>query len=190
MEMNGARDQILADAAFAREQHGGARRRDAHTVAKICCMPALRPTMLSHWYFRPSSSLSWRFSSRRVADFQRFVDDRGQVIERERLEQKIGGARLHRLDRVFDGAECGHHDDRHVRVLPPNDLQHLESAHAGQLEIGKDEIRAVDQWQRFFRRARPFRRQNRRRATAVRGCGAACLRLPLPEFVFSWIATL
>src|SRR6185312_3495375 len=40
--------------------------------------------------------------------------------------------------------------DRNRRVLPPDDLQHFESAHTGQLVIGEDEIGPIDQGQRFF----------------------------------------
>ena len=37
-----------------------------------------------------------------------------------------------------------------MRILAPDDLQHFETGHAGQLEIGQDQIGAVDQRQRFF----------------------------------------
>ena len=37
-----------------------------------------------------------------------------------------------------------------MRVLAPDDLQHLQTGHAGKLEIGEDEVGAVDQRQRFF----------------------------------------
>ena len=46
--MNGARDHVLAHAAFAAEQNGGAGGRHAPMVAKISRMAGLRPTMLSN----------------------------------------------------------------------------------------------------------------------------------------------
>ena len=148
--MNGARDQVFADAAFARQQHRSARRRHAHhrsenLLHRRAAADDVVPAVLAAEFLFKLAVLVAQ-----IADFERLADDGYQMIERKRLQQEIDGAGLHRLDRVLDRAERGHHDHRDMRIHAADDLEHLEAGHSGQLEIGEDQVGAIDQRQRFF----------------------------------------
>ena len=59
-------------------------------------------------------------------------------IEGRILDEKIPGSLLHRLDRIFDVAMAGQHEDVHVRLMladPPQDGSAVEARHS---EIGDD----------------------------------------------------
>ena len=152
MKMNGARNQIFTHAAFARQQHRRARGRHAHDGAEDLLHRGAAAHDVVELVLAPQFFFQLPVLIAQIADFQRLVHHRRQVIERKRLQQEIGRARLHRFDRILHGAERRHHDHRHMRILPPDQLQHLEAGHAGQLEIGQDQIGAVKQRQSFFRR--------------------------------------
>ena len=72
------------------------------------------------------------------------------MVEREGLQQKVRRAGLHGVDRVLYGAEGRHHDYGHMRILAPDQLQHLQTGHAGELEIGQDQVGPVHEGQTFL----------------------------------------
>ena len=76
------------------------------------------------------------------------------MVERKRFQQEIGGARLHRVHSRFHAAECCHHQHRNLRVLTADRLEKLEPVHVRKLEIGEDEVRAVDDLEPLFRARR------------------------------------
>jgi len=59
-----------------------------------------------------------------------------QVIDVERLLDEIEGAELHRLDRVLDRAERGHHDHRTLGIALLRLFQHGDAVGAGKAQIG------------------------------------------------------
>src|ERR1019366_8415974 len=78
---------------------------------------------------------------------------------RERLQQEVRRSGLHRFHSILDGAERRHHDHWHMRIHAADDLQHLKPGHPRQLEVGQDEIGAVDQREGFFSRRRLLNRE-------------------------------
>ena len=68
------------------------------------------------------------------------ANDEHELGERKRLENVVAGASLHGFDGGLDRAVGGHDDDGHVRVRAPDGLKEFEAAHAGQFEIGDDQI--------------------------------------------------
>jgi len=72
------------------------------------------------------------------------------VIEGKWFGEKIDRAGLHRLHRGLDTSECSHDYDRHVRILPAEILQQLQTVDTGQTEIGQDQVRTIRQLERIF----------------------------------------
>ncbi len=144
MEVDGARDQVLAHAAFARQQHGGAGGRDAFDGGEDLLHGAAASDDVVEFVAPAQFLLELAVLVAQGAHFERLVDHLHQVIERKRLQQEIGGAGLHRFHRGFDAAERRHHDHRNLRVLAADQREELKAVHVGQLEIGEHEVGAVD----------------------------------------------
>src|SRR6185436_17184045 len=113
--VEGAREQLLAGAALALEEHrrvggGGAvqRHRDLLQLRVVADdlrrAAALRQLLAQDQVFGGQPPLR-----------QRPLDHQQQVLRIDRLREKVEGAFLHRRDGVLDAAERGHHDDRQLR---------------------------------------------------------------------------
>ena len=135
-----ARDQILSYAAFAAEQHGGIRGRDALDQRQHGLhFRAVRDDVVV------LVSLAERLAQRaillaKLVRVEFLADHQHQFGERERLQDVVAGAGLHRFHGGFDGAVGGHHDDGQVRVDALGGLQEFEAVHSRQLEIGDDQV--------------------------------------------------
>ena len=119
--MNRPGNAIFADPTFPRQQNRRPRGGNTHHRGKyflhglaatndVVQLKALAQLFPQLTIFRTQ-----------VAQFQRFVDHRNQMIQRKWLQQKIVSTNLHGLHSVFHGAERGHQYDRNMRIL----LAHL-----------------------------------------------------------------
>ena len=179
MFVNGARDQIFSDAAFAAEQHRRVRRRDAldHREHGLHLV-ALRDDV------GVGVAASERFAQRAVflaqaVRIEFLADHQHELVERKRLRHVIARADFHRFDGRFDRAVRRHHHDgkRGVRAL--HGLQEFEAAHSRQAQIGHDQVRlfAHQQLQPRFRVRRGVHERNLLRQVAARAAAASWLRL-------------
>ena len=71
---------------------------------------------------------------------QLLVHHHAHFVERKRLQDIVAGARFHRLDRGFHGAERGHNDDGQCGLKALHCLQKIQPIHARQLEIGDHQV--------------------------------------------------
>ena len=116
--VDGARHQLLADAALARDEHGGVgRRRAPHRVPAPSRSAALSPTI---WY-RSSTLFLQRGGSRRAGASGRA---RCAATSRTRslssgFSMKSNAPELGRLDRGLDGAVAGEDHDGQRAVAAP-----------------------------------------------------------------------
>ena len=69
----------------------------------------------------------------------RAVEEQQEVVGVDRLRQEVGGALLHRADRLLDRPEGRHHHDRRLGVGLARGLEHVEAAAGGQPEVGEDD---------------------------------------------------
>ena len=63
------------------------------------------------------------------------AEEQQQIIDVDRLLHEVLCAQLHRLDRVFDRAERGHHDDRTIGIALARLLEHGDAISSGQAQI-------------------------------------------------------
>ncbi len=131
-EMQAAREQLLAGAALAQQQHGGLRRRHPLEQAQRRLDARMAPD-----------------DPRAVAELERGhvalltypgVDQLEQVLDLDRFLEEVGGAQLHGLDRGADAAERREHHHRGRRLRPLGRAQKIEPRGFRQLEIGEDEV--------------------------------------------------
>ena len=134
------RDQLLAGAALAGDQHAGARRRDLrdgleHLLHRRGVADDVREAVLLG---QPLAQLA-RLRAQ-PALLQLALDHDGQLVDVDRLGQVVGGARAHGRDRGLDRAERGHHDHRQVGVALAQACQQLDAVHAGHLQVGEHQV--------------------------------------------------
>ena len=138
------RDQLLAGAALALDEHGRGRVGDlGDHLLQLLHLPAAADDLrvAARGAFLPL--LGDDVALVVVALPRRLGDDRLELPVIERLGEEIEGARLHRLDRAVDPAMGSDHDHRHVGV-PRDDLaQEGQAVHARHDQVGHNHIRAV-----------------------------------------------
>jgi hypothetical protein len=80
------------------------------------------------------------------------VDDHPHFGEGERFEDVVAGSGFHGLNGGFNRTERGHDHDGQCGILLLDGLQELEAIHAGELEVGKDEMNGFggEQFQSSF----------------------------------------
>ncbi len=143
MLVNGARDQILADAAFAADQNSGVGGRHALDEAEHSL----------HFVALRDDVLVFVAAAERLAQIAIFLaqlvrgeflaDYENELGERKWLQHVVARARLHCVDGGFHRAVGGHHHHGNFRIHSFHRVQEIEAAHPGQLEIGDDEIEGV-----------------------------------------------
>ncbi len=172
--VDGARDQFLADAGFAGDQHRDGRGRgllrhadDARASTALLVMMSLKPSVPDWLFF-----IRCQFAFER-AGVERVAQADMQPLGADRLDHEIDRAGAHRRDHIVDAAMRGLHDHRHV----DRRLAHF-GEHAEPVEIRHHQIEdhAIDPRAVRARRAAPAPRRRCRASTSrIRTC-AACLR--------------
>ena len=143
MLVNRARDQILSDAAFAAEKHGRIRRRDAlderqHGLHFL----ALRDDVVVFVALAEGFAQITIFFAQLVR-IEFLADHQHELGERKRFQHVIARADFHRFDGGFDRSERGHDDDGYRCVCAFHGLQEFDAAHAGQFEVGDDQVELI-----------------------------------------------
>ncbi len=142
VEMDGACHDLLARAAFARHENGGARGRDLGDLLHHL----LHPGRGADEPFDPVAP--FQLLAQPVIVAQRVVEAQGvgdgglQFLELDRLADIVEGPVLDELHGVAQRREGGHHDDRQDRMGAPDFGQKLAARQAGHPEIGEHEIDA------------------------------------------------
>ena len=139
--VNTARDQLLARAARAADEHVdirigdlldrledlGHRRALANDVVEAEMPAQLLPQAAILLAQHPLG--------------QRLLHRDHQMLWSERLGHEVVGSQAHRLDRVLDGAVRGHHDHLNLRVQLLDLRQQFHAVHARHLQIGDHQVR-------------------------------------------------
>src|SRR5262249_25699256 len=108
MKMDGARDEVLADAAFASQQHCGSRRSDAGNRGEDLLHRARAADDVVELIAMAELLTKLAILSAQGGDLKGFSDDLGEVIERKGFGDKVECAGFHRFDSHLDGAERSH----------------------------------------------------------------------------------
>ena len=142
-EMNRARDQFLAGARFAGDQHAGVGARDFfHDAEDLLDRVAFADDVLEAIFVAQLAAQETVFPEQRLA-LERVAHHRLQMIVGERLGDVVVGALVQRVHRRFDAGVGGHDDAHHFGI----ELAHLRlskieaAAAAAQVEV---EYREVD----------------------------------------------
>ena len=138
--VNRARHQLLARARFARDENRARRPRDdfqhLEQVAHHRAGADQAFEAVARFELRPQV----RVLRAQPPLFEGGADYVLQLVELERLGDEIGGAALDRFHRVLHRPEAGHHDDHDLRIPIHRRFEHADAAHAGQAEVGQDEV--------------------------------------------------
>jgi hypothetical protein len=110
VEVDRARDHLLARAGLAGDEHGALRLGHHFGVWMTSWIRRLRPTM-PYWLNSSSRSFSRYRAACEALVIERAVDDDEQLVDLEGLLQVVERAQLHRLDRALDGGVRGHQQD-------------------------------------------------------------------------------
>ena len=143
-----ARDQLLAGAALAGDQHRRVGRRRARIVSNIRRIAGLRPTSAAR--AGRGRSPSGRGRGQAQAAHLRAQPRRRRrarivsttTLELERLGQEVEGARADRRDRGLERAERGDHHDRHVGPVRAT-RSHSSRPACPHVQVGDDASKAA-----------------------------------------------
>ena len=154
-----ARDELLAGAALAGDQHGRVGLGDA--VDQVADLPHRRARADDLARQRAAVDLLAQpldLGAQRAV-LHRALERERELLDLERLGDEVVGAGADRRDRGLDAAERGDHDDRHVGPVGGDALAQLEAVHAAHVEVGDDdvEVLVLEQRQRFVGRRLPRR---------------------------------
>ena len=146
-----ARDQLLAGAALAGDQHGRVGVRHAVDQVEHLRIAGLDADDLLD---RRAAPTSWRrrlTSSRSARCWTARCDGQTQHLDVERLGDEVVGAGADRGDRGLEAAEGGDHHHRHVGPVADDALAQGEPVHPVHVEVGDDdvEVLAVQEHERF-----------------------------------------
>ena len=116
-----ARDQLLAGAALAGDEHGGVARRDLldrapHDRHLLAAADQLGEPAVGLGAQVVGHRLGLAAAAARRAQLERALDLEAHDLGLDRLGEEVERAELHRLDRGLDGAEPGDDHDRHVGI--------------------------------------------------------------------------
>ena len=138
--VHGARDQLLAGAALARDQHDRVGRRDLHDarqhvadrlraaddVLEVVALLELLGEELNLAVQAPA--------------LERLRHLHEQLLLAERLLDVVEGADAHGLDRALDRAVGGHHDDLGHRLRLFGRAQHVDAVELAHPQIGDHDV--------------------------------------------------
>jgi hypothetical protein len=138
-----ARDELLADAGLAGDEHGRVRRRDAeHAVEQLAHRGraaddvleavALAELLREHRHLAEEAPL-----------LERLRDAEEDLVLLERLRQEVVRPAADRLDGGRDGPVRGHHDDLRVRRDLLGVLQDLHPVDRRHAQVGEDHVEGL-----------------------------------------------
>ena len=78
-----------------------------------------------------------------TAALQRFLKADHQRVMIKGFGDEIIGTVAHGFNGGFNPAECRHHDDGQVRVVPFDQLQKLQTVHFGHFNVGQHQIEGL-----------------------------------------------
>ena len=158
--MDRAREEPLAGAGLAREQHRGRVRQLGELAGPLEDGPG--GGRLSH-HGRESDVLGGPATIvgkllLELAVLARAVGQELQLLQIHGLLDVVEGTELHRLHRAFDRAVGGQHDDREDGIELADPLQEIDPAHPRQPNVREHDIRlqALEQLEGLLTRARDF----------------------------------
>ena len=159
--MHGARDQFLADAGFAFDQHRDVRRRGLLRAVQHRLHAGAAGDDVLEGERAGLAALDARDFALERAGGERIAQRDLQAFGAGRLDHEIDRAGAHRRHHVVDAAMGGLHDHRHADVALAQLGEHAEA-----VEIGHDEIEhdAIDGGL-LGRRGRPARHRRSRPTT-------------------------
>src|SRR5579863_6591548 len=105
MKMDGARDEVFAYSAFASQQHGRPRWRYPHHRREDRLHAGTAADDIVPSILAPELFFELAILFAQIPYLKSLADHGDQLIEGERLQEEIGGARFHRLHGVFHRAE-------------------------------------------------------------------------------------
>ena len=155
--MNDFRGEILAGAAFARQQHRR-RRADADLLeqrAHRFDRLALADNAGQAEGLRIARPQDTHFAAQ-LRRLERLFDEQHHLVEIERLVGVVERAALHRLDGGADLGVGGQHDHQRVGIRLLDLLQHRQAVRVGQREIEQHEVDAVAVLRHGFTRRAGF----------------------------------
>ena len=136
----GVRDQLLAGAALALDQHRRVRRR--HLADQREDLPQLPAPAdeLDRGLLADEFLLEQPVLDAELAVLVGAVDEDHQLVELVGLGQVVEGPVLHRLDGRLHGGLAGEHDDRRRRGVLPQLLHRREAVHARHDDVEQDHV--------------------------------------------------
>ena len=141
--VNGAREEFLAGAAFAEEQHRGFGRRDtlqlmADRFHRVGFADDAREAVTRGKFLAQDEIFAQQFLLACGA-----FDEQFQMIEINGLLDKIECAFLHGGNGFFDRTECGEQNDGDRGISLLGFAQHVEAGRAGHFQIGDHHLVAL-----------------------------------------------
>jgi hypothetical protein len=136
-----ARDQLLADPALPRDQHG-ARGAGApgDLLAKGAHHAALADEGLRDRPRLMRVPRAQALSPQRLTLLEHALQARAQLVEAERLLEIVPGALPKGRDGGLEARVGSHENDRRPRIEQPRTLQHREAPDTGHDDVGEDHV--------------------------------------------------
>ena len=124
-----ARGELLAAAGFAVDEH-----------RRLALGEALDQVADLHHRRRFAEQLVARHRLRLLRHLERLLDERAQLLERDRLREVVERAGLERRDRVLGAAVRGDHGDGNVEPFLVDVLDDAQALAVGQAHVGEAEV--------------------------------------------------
>ncbi len=138
--MDRPRDQLLAGAGLALDQHGAVHRRDKFENGEDM---AHRRAVADHAVEAvPIAELGAEVGVlfAQASLFHRRRQDAGQLRQLERLDQEVDGAPTHGRHRFGDATEPGDHDRQDVGVAANGRVEHVQTIRVRQAQVDDDGV--------------------------------------------------
>ena len=139
--MDGARDELLARPALARQEHGRGDSGDPLDRPEDLLHAGALPDDVRKRVLRGELLLQVDVFVAELLLPERTVDDQPELLDVERLRDVVHRSGLHRFDRIGCRRVRGDHDDRGLGRFRLDLLQEVEAITVGHLDVAENEIR-------------------------------------------------
>ena len=140
--VDGARDQLLADAGLALDQHRNGRRRGLLGGAQHAVHAGAAGDDVLEGERAGAAALDAVEFAFERARGERVAQRHLQALGADRLDHEVGRARAHRIDDVVDAAVRGLHDHRDAQARLAHPGEHAQAVEIGHHEVENDGIDA------------------------------------------------